>query len=166
MGHWHPHFGLLVMSPQCFKDIVGSLIRTWWRCMHYMFPEIHLWCNTSQPFGGQNGSWADLFHLPATRHWCGSNGRPTVPQVNILPTRKDFHKVLQRKTIWWKMSYIHFSETLQNFVSMLLAPSCKDLLFWCKRESDIAYRWVHRESNLAFTFRSDKDERTNCFYSV
>ena len=31
-----------------FKARVGSLICTWWRCMWYMFLEIHLWCHTCQ----------------------------------------------------------------------------------------------------------------------
>ena len=26
--------------------------------LHYMFPEIHLWCDTCWPLGGQHGSWA------------------------------------------------------------------------------------------------------------
>ena len=36
--------------------------------MCYRFPEIHLWCNTCQPFGSQ----ANLFHIPASRHWWDS----------------------------------------------------------------------------------------------
>ena len=30
-------------------------------------------------------------------------------------------------------------------------------LYWCN--SDVASRWVHRESNLLFTLSSDKDQR-------
>ena len=30
-----------------FKARVGSLFHTWWRCMCYMFPEIHLRCDTT-----------------------------------------------------------------------------------------------------------------------
>ena len=30
-----------------------------------MFPEIHLWCYTCWPLGGQHGCWADLFHILA-----------------------------------------------------------------------------------------------------
>ena len=29
------------MSSLGFKAKVGSLIHAWWRCMYYMFPEIH-----------------------------------------------------------------------------------------------------------------------------
>ena len=31
----------------------------------YMFPEIHLWCYTCWPLGGQHGCQADLFQIPA-----------------------------------------------------------------------------------------------------
>ena len=34
----------------------------------------------------QHGSWADLFHIPVTRHWWGSNRRPIMPLANALPT--------------------------------------------------------------------------------
>ena len=44
------------MSPLGFKARVGSLIQAWWRCTCYTFPEIHLWCDTCQPLGGQHGS--------------------------------------------------------------------------------------------------------------
>ena len=81
-----PVFGLLVMSPLGFKARVGSLICTWQRCICYTFPEIHLWCDTFQPLGNQHGSQADLFHIPVTRHWWGSNRRPIAKQVNALPT--------------------------------------------------------------------------------
>ena len=34
----------------------SSLVEAYVLC--YMFPEIHLWCDTCCPFGGQHGSWA------------------------------------------------------------------------------------------------------------
>ena len=46
VGPLIPCFGLLVTSPLGFKARVGSLIRTWWRHTCYMFPKIHLWCDT------------------------------------------------------------------------------------------------------------------------
>ena len=46
-----PRFGLLVMSPLGFKAREGSHIRNWQRFMYYVFPEIHLWCNTCWPVG-------------------------------------------------------------------------------------------------------------------
>ena len=55
-GHWYPYFGLLVMSLLGFKGRVGSLIWTWWRHVWYMFPEIHLWCDTCWPLDGQHSS--------------------------------------------------------------------------------------------------------------
>ena len=85
-GHWYPCFGLLVMSPLGFKVRVGSLIYTWWRHTCYTFTEIHLWCNTCGPLSSQHGSWADLFHVPASRHWWDSKPGPIVPQVNALLT--------------------------------------------------------------------------------
>ena len=53
-GHWYPYFGLLVMSPLGFKARVGSLICTWLRCTWCMCPQIHLWCDTYWPLGGQH----------------------------------------------------------------------------------------------------------------
>ena len=86
VGSLIPCFGLLVMSPLGFKARVGSLIRTWQRHACYMFPEIHIWCDTCWPLSVQHGSQANLFHIPATRHWWGSNGRVITPQANALPT--------------------------------------------------------------------------------
>ena len=55
-----PVLDFLVTSPLGFKARVGNLIcasqSTWQRCMWYMFPEIHLWCDTCRPPGGQHGS--------------------------------------------------------------------------------------------------------------
>ena len=31
-------------------------------------------------------------------------------------------------------------------------------LYWCESKTDIASRWIHRESNLMFTLSSDKDQ--------
>ena len=47
LGSLLPCFGLLVTSPLGFKARVGSLIRIRQNCMHYMFPKIHLWHDTS-----------------------------------------------------------------------------------------------------------------------
>ena len=65
---------------------LGSLIHTWQRWMCYTFPDIHLWCDTCWPLGGQHGSWANFFHIPASRHWWGSKPWPIVLQTNVLPT--------------------------------------------------------------------------------
>ena len=37
------------------------------------------------------------------------------------------------------------------------------LLYYSKNESDIASRWVHRESNLMFTLSNNKGQRKNRF---
>ena len=39
-----------------FQSQSRSLIFTWKRHAWCTFPEIHLWCNTYQPLGGQHGS--------------------------------------------------------------------------------------------------------------
>ena len=58
LGHWYPCFGLLVASPLGFKVRVTSLIHAWQRHMCYIFPEIHLWCDTCRPLVGHHGSQA------------------------------------------------------------------------------------------------------------
>ena len=53
-GHWYPCFGFLVTSPLGFKARVGSALFAFLRGqMLCIFPKIHLWCYTCQPFGGQ-----------------------------------------------------------------------------------------------------------------
>ena len=41
--------------------------------LHYTFPEIHLWCDTCWPLGGQHGSWAVsstyLQGIGGSRNW-------------------------------------------------------------------------------------------------
>ena len=39
-----------------------------------------------QPFVSQYGSRADLFHIPARRHWYGSKLGPIMLQTKALPT--------------------------------------------------------------------------------
>ena len=66
------------------KDIisfVGPLIPLFWTycdvCPGFQSqgvqqnPQIHLWCDTCWPLGGQHGSWAILIHVPANKHWWG-----------------------------------------------------------------------------------------------
>ena len=67
-GQWHPCFGLLVMSPLGFKGRLVGLILAWWRHTCYMFPEIHLWCDT-RPLGSQHGNQS------LSPHACFSRGR-------------------------------------------------------------------------------------------
>ena len=62
VGSMIPCFGVLVMSSLRFKVRVGSLIQTWQRHTWYMFPEIHLWCDTYWPLGRQFGS-PSLSHM-------------------------------------------------------------------------------------------------------
>ena len=56
----------LFLPPLGFNVRVGSLIHTWWRHTCYIFPKIHLLCDTRQPFGS---SQADLFHIQVTRYY-------------------------------------------------------------------------------------------------
>ena len=57
-GHWYSCFVLLVTSSISFKTRVGRLIHTWWIHMCYLFPEIHLWCDTCWPLAGQHCSFS------------------------------------------------------------------------------------------------------------
>ena len=81
MGQWYPFFGLLVMSPLGFKATVGSLICTWQWCTCYTLSEIHLWCDTCRPLGGQHtcealvGLETGSYH--ATSHSVTSGRRST-----------------------------------------------------------------------------------------
>ena len=71
-GYWYPRFVLLVMSPLGFKARVGSLIRTWQRQMWYMFPEIHLWCDTCRTLGiSMAASHFPHKHLVGCQIWLG-----------------------------------------------------------------------------------------------
>ena len=51
----------------------------------YMFPEIHLWCDTCRPLGSQHGSRA-IFHIPA-RHWWDSKPGARRSQCEIRLSR-------------------------------------------------------------------------------
>ena len=73
---WYPCFGLLVMSPLGFKARAMT-ITLWpeWAALFMLgrgihVPEIHLWCDTCRPLGGQHSRRA-VFHIPA-RHWWDS----------------------------------------------------------------------------------------------
>ena len=75
---WYPCYGLLVTYSVRFKARVGSLILTWFKCMCYTFPAIHLRCDTCWP--------SDLFPIPVSRHWWDSKPWPIMPQTNYLLT--------------------------------------------------------------------------------
>ena len=79
---------LLMTSPLGSKARVGSLIHTWLRYTFYTFPEIHLWCDTCRPLGGQCGSQDVLFHVPVRRHWWSSKLGSIMP-----PTRQRFYRL-------------------------------------------------------------------------
>ena len=55
-GHWYPYFGLLATSKPQWVLSYSSLAEAY--MLRYMFPEIHFWCNTCRPLGGQHDSWA------------------------------------------------------------------------------------------------------------
>ena len=81
-----PLIPLIWTSGHLLKARVGSLIHTWQRHMCHMFPEIHLWCETYRPLGGQHGSLAILIHVPARRHWWGLKLGSIMLQTNALLT--------------------------------------------------------------------------------
>ena len=60
-GHWYPCFGLLVTSPLGFKARVDPLLACFLTCAQRI-PEIHLWCDTCWPLGGQHGSRSSSLH--------------------------------------------------------------------------------------------------------
>ena len=65
-----PFCGPLIPLFWTSADVWGSLIRTWWRRTCYMFPGLHLWCDTCQPLFGQHGSRASLRHTyGGIRNW-------------------------------------------------------------------------------------------------
>ena len=68
--HWYPCFEFLVTSPLGFKPRVGSLTCTLQSYTWYMFPEIHLWCNTCWPLDGQHGGWSLSPHVCFSRGEC------------------------------------------------------------------------------------------------
>ena len=50
-------------------------IRTWKRRICYMFPEIHLWCDTCWPLVGQQSTWVILLYIHMSRHrWSSKPG--------------------------------------------------------------------------------------------
>ena len=95
-GYWYPFLALLVT----FQARVGSLIRTWQRCMCYMFPEIYLWCNTYWPLGSEPGSEAILFHVPLTKHWWGSKPGSIVLPLTVLDQNQNQFYFLRLETKW------------------------------------------------------------------
>ena len=60
-GHWYPYFGLLETSPLGFKARMDPSLACFVACMQW-FPEIHLWCDTRWPLGGQRGSQSRFLH--------------------------------------------------------------------------------------------------------
>ena len=132
-GHWYSCFRLLVTSPLGFKATVGSHIHTWWRQPHYTLPVIHLLCYTCCPLGGQHCCWADLFHIPATRHWWGSNGRPIPSLLTAPPTalcRLGYVKLVFlivhhsfTQKAWVKYNISH--NTKMSFIDICTFPAAK-----------------------------------------
>ena len=55
-GHRYPCFWTSGDASSGFQSQSGQPFHTLQRCMCYMFHEIHLWCDTSQPLGGQHAS--------------------------------------------------------------------------------------------------------------
>ena len=78
--------------------------------------------------------------------------------------------ILERKrkrSFLWPLSLIHVNSQLDSlwthlerrrfrFCSNINEPWLK-VFYWRKSESDIAFRWVQRESNFMFTLCSNKD---------
>ena len=84
-GHWYPCFGLLVTSPLGFKARVDPLLVCFLACVQWI-PEIHLWCDTCWPLGGQHGSQLHSLHA------C-SRGRMPGKGFNVQNKNKR-HKII------------------------------------------------------------------------
>ena len=91
------NFNLEDTSPLC-RATDTPVLDLWWCLLWVSKPEwaalfalgggihvTHPW-DLCWPLGGQHGSWTDLFHIPATRHWWGSKVRSIVPRGKTLPT--------------------------------------------------------------------------------
>ena len=61
-GHWHPCFGLLVISALHFKARVDPLLVCFLTCVQQI-PQIHLWCNTYWLYTGQHVSQDFSIHI-------------------------------------------------------------------------------------------------------
>ena len=80
--HWYPCFGLLVRSPR-FQSQSGQP----YLCLVESYVLHAPWDSSLVlPICGQHDNQADLFHIPASRHWWGLKPVPIVPKMNSLPT--------------------------------------------------------------------------------
>ena len=82
-GHWYPCFGLLVTSPLGFKARVDPSHACFVTCVQWI-PEIHLWCNTCWPLGGQHGSQSRSLHACSRGRMLGFD-RKTSHTVSRCP---------------------------------------------------------------------------------
>ena len=122
-SHWFPCFGLLVTSPLGFKARVGSLT-----CGCYTFPEIHLWCYTNWPLGGQHGSWA-VTYLQAG-WWSLKTGSIVSPLLHsVRPGRRSTDWVMPARLRWY---------TKTRFIVSLLT---NHLSFKVRRCDHFGCRW-------------------------
>ena len=88
------------------------LVYTWQR-------HIHLWCNTCQPLGGQHCSWANLFHIPASRYICSASKQGLIlPQKKALQTELCWPRkwALEIRILWSPKNYTHFSRHFTNLL--------------------------------------------------
>ena len=97
------------MSPLGFKARVGSLIYTWWRHTWYMFPEIHLWCDTCWSLGGQHGSQSLASpHAYFSRgRMLDSIGRPPAYRSDMLTTRLRQPATTRNDFIRMRTTHLH-----------------------------------------------------------
>ena len=114
------------MSTLGFKARVGSLIHTWWRCMCYMFPEIHLWCDTCWPIGSQHGSQPVLLNIPASRHWWTWN-QDLLCHHSQCETRQAADRQAGRHSTNWAML------AWQNLLLICISPQITKLPLQSKK---------------------------------
>ena len=92
------------MSPLGFKATVSSLICTWQRYKCYMFPEIHIWCDTSRPLWWP--AWQPSCSLPCTcEQTLGGGGECSKPG-DIMPPFTVWYQADALLTELWQLNFL------------------------------------------------------------
>ena len=63
------------------------------------------------------------------------------------------------------MTYHIKNATMMHLIRVCLYYGENDVMGQSESESDIASRWVQRESNLMFTLSNDKDQRNKSVFA-
>ena len=76
-------------------------------------------------------------------------------------------ELLVRLQIWWPAIEVVITAPIlcQLWSKCVFDLILRVSLHWRESESDVASRWVHRQSNLMFTLSNDKDQRKNFIFA-